>query len=237
MVSFNSGDRKILVLLLVMVLSLMTYLGIHGAKLVSSEEEILLPATDTIVIDTSATPDSLQTGATTTAERKEVEPKPRADSLAIITTDKYPGPPTRPHYPKKLGKGATIDLNSADTLLLMRVPGIGPTFARRIYKYRELLGGYYVVEQLQEVYDMDRERYQQIVPFLKIETAVKPIYISRDSIGRHPYLQWRHKRVMEGILRDGQKLTWDRLMESRQFTKDDSLRLSPYMTPYIEEIE
>ena len=46
----------------------------------------------------------------------QAEPKTTASS-APIRTARYPGPPERTHYPKKLEKGATIDLNSADTLL------------------------------------------------------------------------------------------------------------------------
>ena len=86
-----------------------------------------------------------------------------------------------------------------------------------------------MVEQLQEVYGMDRERYEQIAPFFRIETAPSPLAISRDSIPRHPYLQWRHTKVLKELLRSGQEPTWEALMESGQFSTDDSLRLAPYL--------
>src|SRR5665647_1059817 len=47
-----------------------------------------------------------------------------------------------------------LDLNSADSLHLLEIPGIGPVFASRIIRYRTLLGGYYAVDQLREVYGM-----------------------------------------------------------------------------------
>lgn len=215
----TKGDRKVLIWLLVLLLGLIVYVYFSGqsSASVKSNKVQSYQVRDTIYIETKSPSDTLQ-----------AEPKTTASS-APIRTSRYPGPPERAHYPKKLEKGATIDLNSADTLLLTRVPGIGASFARRIYKYRELLGGYYVVEQLQEVYGMDRERYDQIAPFFRIETAPTPLAISRDSIPRHPYLQWRHTKVLKEILRSGQEPTWKALMESGQFSTDDSLRLAPYL--------
>lgn len=211
MKEMTKGDRKVLIVLLVLVLGLLSYLGISGTKSTSISNASAEVRRDTIYIEVPQDSSIV------------------ASDTLPIRTERYPGPPERVAYQKKLTLGATIDLNSADTLLLMRVPGIGESFARRIYKYRELLGGYYVVEQLQEVYGMDRERYEQIAPFMKIETAVRPLVVSRDSIPRHPYLQWRHARAIEEIYRSGKEINWERLMDSGKFTHDDSLRLAPYL--------
>lgn len=215
----TKGDRKMLIGLLVLLLGLIGYIYFSSKSSagVKSEEALAFQGRDTIYIETSTPTDTNQKATKTAAHS------------APIRTARYPGPPERAHYPKKLEKGATIDLNCADTLLLTRVPGIGAAFARRIYKYRQRLGGYYVVEQLQEVYGMDRERYEQIAPYFRIETAPTPLAISRDSIPRHPYLQWRHTKVLKELLRSGQEPTWKALMESGQFSTDDSLRLAPYL--------
>lgn len=37
---------------------------------------------------------------------------------------------------------ATININTADSVLFEKLPGIGPVLARRIIRYRALLGGY-----------------------------------------------------------------------------------------------
>lgn len=211
MKGMTKGDRRVLIILLTLVLGLMGYLGISGAKSTSISTATAEVGRDTIYIGT-----------------------PKDSTIIVgdtlpIRTERYPGPPQRVEYQKKLTAGATIDLNSADTLLLMRIPGVGESFARRIYKYRELLGGYYVVQQLQEVYGMDRERYDQIAPFVRIETAVRPLTVNRDSIPRHPYLQWRHVRAIEDIYRSGKEVNWEALMGSGKFSHDDSLRLAPYL--------
>ena len=95
------------------------------------------------------------------------------------------------------GKDTTllyIELNSADSAELVKLKGIGSSFARRIIKYRSLLGGYYKKEQLLEVFGMDTSRYYGFV---------KNVFVDSDSIRRmnlndvefkkllkHPYLEY-----------------------------------------------
>ena len=216
---FNKSDRVVLILLVVLILSYVLYSGITAKGLPSpTEVQDTIPP---VVARLDTTPPA------------PVEKEKSKSTPAPIRTDRYPGPPPdtkRPEaYLPKLKPGATIDLNTADTTLLKRVPGIGSSFARRIVKYRDLLGGYYVVEQLQEVYGMDRERYDAIYPYFTVGTAVRPLTLTIDSISYHPYLSWRHKRALRRLLEAEQSLDWSHLMVTGDFTRDDSLRLAPYM--------
>lgn len=214
---FNKSDRVVLILLVILILSYVLYSGITAKGLPRTVE---VPDTIPPVVA------KLDTVPPAPVEKEKSIPAP-------IRTDRYPGPPPdtkRPEaYLPKLKPGATIDLNTADTTLLKRVPGIGSSFARRIVKYRDLLGGYYVVEQLQEVYGMDRERYDAIYPYFTVGTAVRPLTLTIDSISYHPYLSWRHKRTLRRLLEAEQPLDWSHLMATGDFTRDDSLRLAPYM--------
>ena len=87
-----------------------------------------------------------------------------------------------------------IELNSADTLDLQQLRGIGPSFARRIVKYRTMLGGYHSKEQLQEVYGMDSTRYSGFAEHIYVNAdSVKKININVASIKemiRHPYIEF-----------------------------------------------
>ncbi len=87
-----------------------------------------------------------------------------------------------------------VELNSADTTVLQALPGIGPVFARRIWKYGQRLGGYYQPEQLLEVYGMDAARLEKIKSFIIIDTLkIKKIDINQASFKellRHPYLEY-----------------------------------------------
>ena len=77
----------------------------------------------------------------------------------------------RPGWNRKPDFDGVIELNSADTTQLMLLRGIGSTFARRIVSYRALLGGYVRKEQLLEVYDLSRERYDAIAPHLRVDAS------------------------------------------------------------------
>lgn len=52
-----------------------------------------------------------------------------------------------------------LDINTADSLALLELPGIGPFFAGKIVQYRQQLGGYSKPEQLMEIWHFDREKY------------------------------------------------------------------------------
>ena len=103
--------------------------------------------------------------------RKESGPHPnktkntlKDKSPTLTGNNSYPTGKKRKGYTlytrtEKYAPGTLVELNTADTTILKKVPGIGSTFARRIMKYRELLGGFYDVSQLAEVYGIDEERY------------------------------------------------------------------------------
>lgn len=155
-------------------------------------------------------------------------------SQGVELSADYVGAPDRLQYTSqpKLRKGQRIDLNSADTLALQQVPGIGPSFARRIARYRDQLGGYYTVLQLQEVFGMEPDRYQRIKPFFYIEvknysTAFQSL--RSDSIPAHPYLNYRQQMALaRSIRKNGTIDSWHRIMSLEEFNRDDSVRLSHY---------
>jgi len=88
-----------------------------------------------------------------------------------------------------------IDLNKADSLELESLKGIGPTFARRIIKFRSRLGGFWRKEQLLEVYGMDTAKYELLQSHLVVhpEDVVK-LNINQASfkdLRRFPYLSYK----------------------------------------------
>lgn len=103
-------------------------------------------------------------------------------------------------YPVREKKPLVFELNSADSMDLVQLYNIGPTMARRILKYRALLGGYCRKEQLQEVYGMDSARYADIAPHLTVDTSnIDKIDIntaSVDQLKRHPYLDYYQAKAV-----------------------------------------
>ena len=97
-------------------------------------------------------------------------------------------------------KALSFELNTADSLDLVQLYNIGPVVARRILKYRSLLGGYVRREQLREVYGIDSARYNDIAPHLTVDPSrITPIDINTadiDRLKRHPYLDYYQAKAI-----------------------------------------
>ncbi|WP_406825824.1 ComEA family DNA-binding protein [Pedobacter sp. KACC 23697] len=88
-----------------------------------------------------------------------------------------------------------VDINMADSAQLDEIKGVGGTFALRIIKYRERLGGFYKKEQLLEVYGLDDDKYAEIKDQIKIGSVpLKTININTatfNDLKRNPYLTFK----------------------------------------------
>ena len=66
-------------------------------------------------------------------------------------------------------------------------------------KYRELLGGFYDVSQLAEVYGIDEERYQALAPWFIADTLhVRRLEVNAlpaAALRKHPYLDYRQAKA------------------------------------------
>lgn len=95
---------------------------------------------------------------------------------------------------KEIKKKVLVDLNTADSVTLLTLYGIGPSFAKRIIKYRTLLGGFYSKTQLLEVYGFDQERLDKIEANCDVSSGgIKRININTvrtDELKKHPYLDY-----------------------------------------------
>ncbi|MEI6062189.1 MAG: helix-hairpin-helix domain-containing protein [Bacteroidota bacterium] len=95
---------------------------------------------------------------------------------------------------KEKKKRVAVDLNTADSVTLLTLYGIGPSFARRIIKYRNLLGGFYSKQQLLEVYGFDQERLDQIDAWCEVgQCEIKKININMvrtNELKKHPYFDY-----------------------------------------------
>lgn len=85
-----------------------------------------------------------------------------------------------------------LDINLADSTAFDTLPGIGGWFARQMIEYRERLGGYSYPEQLMEIRNFDREKFDKLsdLIFISQQTAVPyPLWtLPEDELKRHPYI-------------------------------------------------
>jgi len=144
--------------------------------------------------------------------------------------------PKQSQYPvaEKFTAGTVIEINSSDTAQLMKIPGIGAAFAKRITSYRKMLGGFYRLEQLQEVYGMYEELYEKIIPYLQTDMeGITPISVnsaSLDKLRSHPYINfYQAKAIIEIRKKKGKLESIDQLKLLEEFTEEDLERIKHYL--------
>jgi competence protein ComEA len=85
-----------------------------------------------------------------------------------------------------------IDINTAKVEDLQQLKGIGEGYAKRIVKYRDDLGGFINVNQIQEVYGISKEVFEQIQPqLIQTSKAIQKININTADykmLVSHPYI-------------------------------------------------
>lgn len=133
-------------------------------------------------------------------------------------------------YPLKLKPGETINLATADTTALKKVPGIGSGWARRIVSYGEQLGGYVHVGQLKEIDDFPEEA----LPYFTVHDAhprrINLNQLSLNQLRRHPYINFYQARhIIDYRRMKGQITSLQQLALLKDFPPEAISRLEPYV--------
>lgn len=132
----------------------------------------------------------------------------------------------------KLTPDQTIDVNSANENLLIKVPGIGKATAIKIIEYRNVLGGFYNLEQLHEIQGISSSRFISILPYLTLKKKQKVISFYKSDLvllSNHPYISEEQLKLLTDM-KDKKRLnTIDDLTEFYQFKQSDIDRLRPYL--------
>jgi DNA uptake protein ComE-like DNA-binding protein len=128
-----------------------------------------------------------------------------------------------------------VELNSADSTDLVQLNGIGPAFANRILKYRNLLGGFYSKTQILEVYNFPVETYQKIENSISADTLlIKKIRVNFaefPDLIKHPYFSKKQAEAVlnfrnkNGSFQDILQLKSNGLIDPETFIK-----IRPYLT-------
>lgn len=133
-------------------------------------------------------------------------------------------------YPNKLKPGQTIEINQADTNALKRIPGIGGYYARKIVQYRERLGGFVSLQQLDDLENIPLgiEPYLTINP--KILQKLRINHCTLRQLNSHPYLSYlQAKAIYEHVRTAGPIHSLQELSMHEEFTPQDLQRLAPYL--------
>jgi competence protein ComEA len=133
-----------------------------------------------------------------------------------------------------------VEINSADSLQLIAVKGIGPFYAHKILEYRRKSGGYYSIDQLDEafiVYGNTLEEKQQRMKEIKSRLQVNPSLIktinistaTQKQLSQHPYINYKQSVAIIRIRDKNQVTGLDDLLEKSGFDN----RMAEIMKHYL----
>lgn len=127
-----------------------------------------------------------------------------------------------------------VEINTATVDDLTKLTGIGESYAQRIIKYRELLGGYYESKQLLEVYGLDSARFNGFSASISIDTsAIIKIDLNKANykdLIRHPYLTKYHTEALlkyKEIMGNFSRI--EQIPENNLLTKEEFVKVRTYL--------
>ena len=129
----------------------------------------------------------------------------------------------------KYPEGTLVDVGVADTLELMKIPGIGIGIAKSIVAYRNKLGGFYKKEQILEVKYVTPE----LMKWFKLDSlSLHKISVNKadiDKLRAHPYINFYQAKVIVDYRKKMGKIkSLSQLSLYEEFTEKDLKRLAPY---------
>lgn len=71
----------------------------------------------------------------------------------------------------KTSAGDKINVNTASEQALETLPGIGPTYAKRIVSYRQEHGGFESFPELKKIKGIAQKRLDKLMPFIKLKDS------------------------------------------------------------------
>lgn len=126
-----------------------------------------------------------------------------------------------------------FDINTADTVQLKALKGIGATLAKRIIKFRDALGGFVSVEQFRDIYGLDSLALDELQRFGQIRSAPRRIAIntaSAEELDKHPFLSRRQAEIIvryreqHGAYTSAESLRPIRILDAKTIE-----RIAPYL--------
>ena len=135
-----------------------------------------------------------------------------------------------------------FDINTADTLLLKTIYGIGPRLAGRIVKFRDVLGGFVQKDQLYEVYGLDSVVVARLLRACFIAEDFVPVKINinkadEERLSDHPYISRKlAQRILRYRFQHGDFMEVNDIKKLLAIENENLERLLPYVTT-TEELD
>ena len=128
-----------------------------------------------------------------------------------------------------------LEINRADSADFCGFDGVSPVLARRIIRYRTLLGGYAKKEQLLEVYGLNKQIYRNMKGRITVNQAeIRKIDVNscqEETLIRHPYLSpYEAKAILFYRKKYKHIDSLDVLLKKKVIQEKTFQRILPYLT-------
>ncbi len=141
--------------------------------------------------------------------------------------------PEKKQYEKFTTKKELLELNSADSLSIVYLKGIGPAFTKRILKYRSMLGGFHNINQLKEVYGITDSLFISLSEQISINPKnidYLPInVIDINTLKKHPYFNYSKAQAVINYRTLHGKLNEINFADVGVFSEEKLKLISPYL--------
>ncbi len=133
------------------------------------------------------------------------------------------------------GQQQKIDINTADSLAWLALPGIGPALTKRILTFRKSLGGFYAVNQVKETFGLPDSTFQKIKSKLVLKNMeIKKINLNDatiDDLKKHPYIRYQLANVIIQYRTQHGKFNAVEQLKNIMILPDSSYqKMFPYLT-------
>ena len=127
---------------------------------------------------------------------------------------------------------ANININNIDSASLDELPGIGPSTARRILKFREKLGGFYSASQLIEIPKIDTTLAGVMSARITIDKT-KLVLINEKvdfkQLYKHPYIGPSKAKILGPFFTQHPQLTKRIWLDMQGLSMEDKSKIEPYL--------
>jgi len=127
---------------------------------------------------------------------------------------------------------ANININDIDSASLDKLPGIGPSTARRILKFREKLGGFYSASQLIQIPKIDTTLAEVMSARITIDKSkLIPINEKVDfkQLYKHPYIGPSKAKILGPFFTQHPQLTKRIWLDMQGLSMEDKSKIEPYL--------
>lgn len=137
-------------------------------------------------------------------------------------------------------KPLIVEINSADSMQLLRVKGIGPFYAHKILKYKRETGGFFTINQIEEAFYINAntlEEQQRQMAVIKKQLKVNPSKIKKFNVNtatqkqlsHHNYISYKQSKKILSLRKKKKIGGWEALIEANIFTNKEKTILVYYL--------